>query len=298
MAIDFFTGIDDIQKYVKGFTADTHVNTLEPDLRPAKKKMINLIGQDTYDALLEYFNTADPEPAEPKKAQAIEYLQAALANQIAIMHFIFESSDRNNTDRNVYRYQEEKMLDLYLENTWGELNSLLTYLAANADTFTDYADTDTYTERNNLFIKNAHEFHKYYGINNSEYFFTNCVFIIKEVQEDTIKPMLNTFPPTGEDIETLEWNIGKAIAFETVSRACTRFDLTELPKGLRHDMYRETNKKNDNDQEVKNKMATILHNKAQEYLRYIENYANKARNDGDLIIPEDSYQDDDKFYLM
>ena len=298
MAIDFFNGLDDIQKYVKGFTADTHINNLAPDLRPAKKKIVNLIGQDTYDDLLTYFNTTEPSPEVPEKATANEYLQAALANLIAIMHFIFESSDRNNTDRNVYRYQEEKMLDLYLENSWGELNSLLTHLAANTDIFTNYAETDTYKERENLFIPNAHEFNKYYGINNSEYFFTNCVFIIKEVQEDTIKPMVKDFPPSGEDIDQLEWNIGKAIAFETVSRACIRFDFTELPKGLRHDMYRETNKKNDNDQEVKSKMATLLHNKAQEYLRFIENYANKTRNDGDLIIPEDNYKDDDKFYLL
>ena len=144
MAIDFFNGLDDIQKYVKGFTADTHINNLAPDLRPAKKKIVNLIGQDTYDDLLTYFNTAEPSPEVPKKATANEYLQAALANLIAIMHFIFESSDRNNTDRNVYRYQEEKMLDLYLENSWGELNSLLTHLAANTDIFTNYAETDTY----------------------------------------------------------------------------------------------------------------------------------------------------------
>ena len=169
MALDFFASIGDIKKYVKGFTADEQIDGLNPVFRPSKQRVVNIIGLDTYNQILAYYN--DPDPVDDILAQAVDFISGALANIMFIPWFFDESGERNNTDNNLYRYQEDKIIEITIDRYWTELNYLIELLDANIAKFTDYPNTDTYKDRENLFFKNAYEFDRWYSISKSAYFF-------------------------------------------------------------------------------------------------------------------------------
>jgi hypothetical protein len=229
------------------------------------------------------------------KGVAVGFLRGALANLTAIPYFMFEASQRNNTQNNLYRYQENQMIEAYLENAWTELNFLLEYLEAKDTVFTDYAETDQYKLRKTLFIKNATEFKRFYGAVNSAYFFNNVVFIIEEIQNKEIKSRLKSFPEITDP--DMRWLIGKAIAYETLSKACVQLDYTELPQGLRNDLAKEINLKNSKETDTKNALSAKFHNEAGKYFLKIEEANNAPRNAGTYIMNESTLTKEDKFYM-
>ncbi len=293
MITDFFTYSSDLRNFAPQMPTDAKIETLEAHYRPQYQKLINLIGLETYDVLKAYFASI-PDPAVEVMDKAVSFLRGALANLTAIPYFIFEASQRNNTENNLYRYQENKQVETYLENAWTELNFLLDHLETNVATFTDYAATDQYKLRQTLFIKNAREFKKYYGSINSSYFFNNVIYIIEEVQKEEIQSRLEAFPEITD--ENMLWLIGKAIAYETLSRACLQLDYTELPQGLRNDLAKEINEKNGKETEIKSALSATFGNKAAEYFLKIEEANNETRNTV-YTLPQNTITETDKFYM-
>jgi hypothetical protein len=293
MITDFFTYTSDLGKFAPQMPTDSKIETLEAHYRPQYQKIVNLIGSATYDLLKAYF-VANPTNVTSVEGKAVTFLRGALANLTAIPYFIFEASQLNNTTNNLYRYQENKQLETYLENAWTELNFLLDHLEGNAVTFTAYVLTDLYKLRQTLFIKNAREFKKYYGSINSSYFFNNVTYIIEEIQKEEIQPRLEAFPDIID--EEMKWLIGKAIAYATISRACLQLDYTELPQGLRNDLVKEVNEKNGKETEIKSALSASFQNKANEYLVKIEEANNEVRNTT-YTMPQNTITENDKFYM-
>ena len=130
---------------------------------------------------------------------------------------------------------------------------------------------------------------------NSAYFFNNSVFIIEEIQTEEIKSRLKAFPEITDD--NMKFLIGKAIVYETLSRACKQLDYTELPRGIRNDIVKEINAKNGKETEIKNSLSAFFHNKAGSYFLKIEEANNAPRNAGTYILPESTLTEDDKFYM-
>ena len=298
MITDFFTYSSDLRDFAPQMPTDAKIESMEAHYRPQFQKIINLIGLETYNILKDYFEDPPeaPEANDLIMAEAIPYLRGALANLTAIPYFIFEASQRNNTENNLYRYQEDKQIETYLENAWTELNFLLNHLEENATVFTDYAATDQYLLRQTLFIKNASEFKRYYGSVNSSYFFNNVIYIIEEIQNEKIKPRIEAFPAITD--VNMKWLIGKAIAYETLSRACLQLDYTELPQGLRNDISKEINQKNGKETDIKIALSATFGNKADEYLLQIEEANNETRNVGTYTLPQNTITETDKFYML
>ena len=301
MAIDFFSDTGDIRKFVKGIDAGVLIDSFEPPFRPAKLRLINLIGQGTYDLLKAYYT--NPDPVDADKAIAVEYAQGALANILALAYFYFDSGNRNNTDNNLYRYQEDKIIEQYIENAYSELSFLITTLESNKTKFSDFADTDTYKNREKLYIKSANQFDQYYNIDKSAYFFYNATYIMIEIQSNAMFARIKDFPTLEEALssnEDLIYAIGKAIAFETMSKACLRFDYSELPKGIRNDIIKEIGSNTDRSKlvSVKEALSIRLHEEGKEYFHRIETEINKAKNSGTIVLPDDINNEDNKFYLQ
>ena len=297
MITDFFTYSSDLRDFAPQMPTDAKIESMEAHYRPQFQKIINLIGLETYNILKDYFADPPEVPVENDLivADAIPYLRGALANLTAIPYFIFEASQRNNTENNLYRYQEDKQIETYLENAWTELNFLLNHLEDNAEVFTEYAATDQFKLRQTLFIKNASGFKRYYGSINSSYFFNNVIYIIEEIQNEEIQPRLEAFQAITD--VNMKWLIGKAIAYETLSRACLQLDYTELPQGLRNDISKEINQKNGKETEIKIALSATFGNKADEYLLQIEEANNEIRNAGTYTMPQNTITETDKFYM-
>jgi len=296
MITDFFTTISDLRAFAPQMPTDGRIETMEAHYRPQYQKIVNLIGISTYDKLKTQYLTSGTD-LTTTLGQAVNYLRGALANLTAIPYFKFEASQRNNTDNNLYRYQETQQIEIYLENAWTELNFLLDIMEQNTKDFPDYASTPQYKLRDSLFIKNASEFKRYYGAVNSSYFFNNVIFIIEEIQNDEIKSRVKSLSDITD--ENLKWLIGKAIAYETLSRACLQLDYTELPVGIRNDLAKEVNEKNGKETEVKSALSAAFGNKADEYFLKIEetNSSSVTEDCKQNIGPVDPLHQEDKFYM-
>lgn len=294
MITDLFNYTSDLREFAPQMPTDGSIENFEPHFRPQQQKLENIIGKETFDKLVTYFKSEGFD-ATSVTGKAVVLLRASLANLTAIPYFIFEASQRNNTQNNLYRYQEDQQIETYLENAWTELNYLLNHLESNTTDFSEFTETEQYKIRQALFIKNAKEFKRYYGVVDSAYFFNNTVFIIEEVQNDEIAKRFKDFI-TVEDA-TAKFNIGKAIVYETLSRACKQLDYTELPRGIRNDIIKEINAKNGKEIDIKNSLSAFFHNKAAEYFLKIEDFANKSRNAGKLVITENTLSETDKFYM-
>ncbi len=297
MITDFFKYPSELRDFAPQMPTDGKIENMEAHFRPQYQKMVNLIGKKTYDLLKDEYATAEFD-ASTDKGIAVGFLRGALANLTAIPYFIFEASQRNNTANKLYRYQENKQVEIYLENAWTELNFLLEHLEVKDTVFTDYAETDQYKLRQALFIKNSREFQRYYGAINSAYFFNNVVFIIEEVQNDEIKPRVKAFPDITD--ANMKFLIGKAIAYETLARACQQLDYTELPSGIRADVQKDTDSRTAKgmvtETDLKKSITAFFRNKAATYFLKIEEANNIPRNSGTYIMPESTLTEKDKFY--
>jgi hypothetical protein len=294
MITDFFKYSSELREFAPQMPTDDKIENFEAHYRPQYQKLINLIGQKTYDLLKDYYATEEFD-ATSDKGVAVGFLRGSLANLTAIPYFVFEASQRNNTENKLYRYQEDQQIETYLENAWTELNFLLNHLETKITTFTDYAETDQYKLRQTLFIKNSKEFKRFYGAVDSSYFFNNVVFIIEEVQNEEIKSRLKAFPEIEDS--NMKWLIGKALVYETLARACRQLDYTELPRGIRSDIIKEITDKTKSEASIKNSSSATYRNKAAMYFLKIEEANNAPRNAGTYIMPESTLTEHDKFYM-
>lgn len=298
MITDFFSIPNDLRAFAPQMPTDGKIDALEAHYRPQYQKVVNLIGLATYD-LLKAAYAVVPFVPTTTVGIAVGFLRGALANLTAIPYFNFEASQRNNTDNKLYRYQENKQIETYLENAWTELNFLINHMEANPSAFTAYVETDQYLLRQSLFIKDAKEFQRYYGAVNSAYFFNNVVFIIEEIQNEEIKPRVKVFPTITD--ENMKFLIGKAIVYETLARACQQLDYTELPSGIRADVQKDTDTRTAKgmitETDLKNSIAAFFRNKAAAYFLKIEEANNPVRNAGVYILTESTLTETDKFYM-
>jgi len=296
MITDFFKYTSELREFAPQMPTDGKIENMEAHYRPQYQKLINLVGQATYDLLKEAY-AAEGFDETTVKGIAVGFLRGALANLTAIPYFNFEAGQRNNTENKLYRYQEQKQIETYLENAWTELNFLINHLESNIPDFTAYAETEQYKLRQTLFIKNAKEFNRYYGAVNSAYFFNNVVFIIEEIQNEEIKSRVKAFPEITDS--NMKFLIGKAITYETLARACQQLDYTELPAGIRADIQKDTDSRTAkvNETDLKNSSAAFFRNKAAMYFLKIEEANNAPRNAGTYILSESTLTETDKFYM-
>lgn len=303
--IDYFATTGDIKKYVRGIDAAQELSSFAPVYRPAAKKLINLVGQETYHVLKEYITTPPQNPI-PVLDTAVDYTRAALANLMAISWFKFDAGQRNATDKKLYRYQEDQTIEAYLENAWAELDQLINLMEKDIQKeledetltyetpFMEFSDHPTYKLRDKLYITNTSEFHAFYNIDSSSYFYYNSVFIQQEVENENIRPRFKE-KPTDNDMLYL---VKKAIAFETMSIACQRLDYTELPKGIRNDIVKEVQGNKGDAVSIKQALAVHLHNKAVEYLGKIDIRQKSEASATAPVIPDENVnKESNKFYL-
>lgn len=293
--MDFFTDIDEFRTYI-AIPASVQLTALNPSFRPAKRRIANVIGAKTYATIKSHYSNP-PEEVNATLDEAVEYIQGALANMMHIDYFKMSASERNATENKLYKYQEDQTIEINITNTWTELDNLLELLEANQTTFTDYVDTDTFKERENLIFKNAKEFDKYYGIDQSAYFYMRTTYLQKEIITDILEKR-------GVDIESVDQNekyeyaVKKALAYEIMAQACRRFEYPELPKSIRNDLSDEMRRRvymSSQSTHIKEVLFQELHNKATEYLHDVEDWIQK-QNSGSYEVPEDVNDEREKFF--
>ena len=272
-AIDFFTDTKEFRRFVKGWDAAQPLDELLPSFWAVSREIINMIGQSTWNTLKEYHDESPvQEDSDEVKARAVEFVQFALANLMMNQHFVFIAVSRNKTDGDIYKYQLDKIEERYITAAWAAMNNLLAHLDTNALSFPGYTELPSYIERQSLIISSYIEFEKYFGIDNSPWFFTRMVFLIKEVTADDIMPRIGTWDRIKEKPVIVD-KVKRALAYKTMFLALDRFDFLSLPATIRSQAGNEGSKtlqSRYSDEQAKQKLADKLLDKAKEYFDDIE----------------------------
>jgi len=277
--MDFFTDIDDFRKYVTGVEASLRFEELFPSITAAKKKIISTIGKARWDALKEL----DPEN------EAYLAMKTAIANCAMDKYLIFWSTSRNTSEQKLFKYQYNELKDGYITEFWAAMDVVIDSLDTSG--LADWKTSPEYKERQELIIKSAHEFNYYFQIDDSSYFFSKIMFLLRKVSEDNLKSRVGEIsdatPPA------LLKKIKRALCYEVISQAVMLFDITELPKSLRNDITHEFTKSGSMVQ-VREKISANLMVDVEKYYAEIEN--ERAISSGNLGVIVNRNEEKNSFY--
>ena len=218
-----FTDLEDFRSYADGVQADTAYRQLHPSLRATGSEMEKIIPSAVIEAV-----ASDTAGAE--------LLRTALANGALYRYQIFLSVKRNGSDASLYKYQHEELKDVYCEAYWKAMDALLDWLDEHPDTGS-WQDTDDYTARQGLPVKNAEEFHYYFGINRSSCFYAKVLYLIRECWKGIASAVRGH-----EDNEAVMDAAKRALCYAVMAKVVKRFDVTEFPRSIRWDYNHEYTK--------------------------------------------------------
>lgn len=306
---DLFTDLDDFQEYTDGLTADTTYDQLKPSITTVVNTIIlPMVTAPVYIALATppeesateeptatpqepaaegeaaADNTVDPEVVE----QGRELLKTAVAAGAMLQYQIFASVKKNGSDGSLYKYQHEEIKDHYREALWGAMDQLLELLDENPS-IGDFEKTDEYKKRQELPVKNAREFDRYYGIGASSFFYHKVLFLIRQVWRSDVKPLLPT-EPTEEMRELAR----EALCYKVVALAVMQFDVTELPRAIRWDNNHEFTK--DSKPQERLTLYTQLIARFNSDASTLENLKRSAS--GATSVTMNQNREDNKYYGM
>lgn len=224
-AKEIFPNLGEFQKYSDGMVADTSIEQLMPSIRSSIRDIYEYIPKEVFAAIL------DGDEDEP-----LELLKSAIASGASYKYQIFASAKKNGSDASMYKYQHEEVKAHHLESYWASLDALLDWLDAHSESF-NWSETDTFSDRRQLPVKNAHEFDKYFGIGNSSHFYFKVLYLIRQVWNGDIAPAL----PADASDKILEL-AKQALCYKVMAHAVMQFDITELPRSVRFDDSHEYSK--------------------------------------------------------
>jgi len=218
-----FTDLEDFRSYADGVQADTAYRQLHPSLRATGAEMEKIIPAAVLEAVKE-------------DQDGSELLKTALANGALYRYQIFLAVKRNGSDASLYKYQHEELKDTYAEAYWKAMDALLDWLDANPSTG-DWDQTDDYTARQALPVRNAEEFHYYFGINRSSCFYAKVLYLIRECWKG-----ISASVRGHEEDENVMDAAKRALCYAVMAKVVKRFDVTEFPRSLRWDYNHEYTK--------------------------------------------------------
>lgn len=295
-ANDLFSNTSDLRVFLPDISSAKPLQELEFAFRDPESKVKNLLGEETYKQIKDHYTGGTSEETLDK---AVKYLQGALANLAGDVIFVMTAGERNE-NKKTYRYQESLQRKVYLNNANAELGQLLTLLDANPAVFTDWITTTLYTTRQKQIIKTHTEFGQYYYIDESAYFFSRLVFLMKEITADKITPVVGVFGDldSGTDAEIID-QVKKTLSYLTMAMALRRFDFMELPKTIRNNTEESirTIRTGGMEAVAVRQVSDELEYKGKTYLEVLERMMEK-KNTGTLATPEEINDEENSFYIQ
>ncbi len=215
-----FADLEDFRSYADGLQADTAYRQLHPSIRSTASEMEKIIPASVLDGV-----AADIDGKE--------LLKTALAAGTLYRYQIFSSVKKNGSDASLYKYQHEELKDTYIEAYWKAMDSLLDWLDAHPETGA-WKDTPDYQARQALPVKNAEEFHYYFGINRSSCFYAKVLYLIRECWK-LIAPNVRGHEEDADVMDAAK----RALCYAVMAKVVKRFDVTEFPRSIRWDYNHE-----------------------------------------------------------
>lgn len=189
----FFVDNTDFQKYCNVNTGFVLTN-VENDFTAAFNRFVV-----PYLTLGQY-NASVALPSNTTHAELIRLVKIAVGNLGMMLYFpvlkaqMTAAGLQNAVPKEKQLSKEDKQ-DLFnhlQDKGYDAIEQMLAYLEANKATFTLWANSNAYTEINEVFLRNATEFDNVLTINSSRRFYRTIAGMIQIVERTKIKPALTS----------------------------------------------------------------------------------------------------------
>jgi len=194
--------IAEVQLYVPvNMTSDMDV--ISPFIAAAENMhVIKLIGQEQFNVFKTAYTDAakDIEAiADADIAAAITCCQNIISNLgyylgLPVISLSIGSSgiqiNSNENTKNAFQWQVNDLKDALMNLGFTAIESLLELLDSKTDKFSEYAASDQRKAAHSLLITSATDFNQYYEIASSRYVYKNLAYIMKRVEDQTVKRLL------------------------------------------------------------------------------------------------------------
>jgi hypothetical protein len=197
-----FTTVEEIRKHhhvLFTFSMDAII----PYLRKVEKEyIIPAISEIEFDNLQAAYDAfLDGTPMEAKEAKLLNEVRDALA-PLAIHYYMPFAQGKagqsgifitdNGEQAPAPKWMIEKMLNSSLKNGLSAIDQLYEFLEKRQTTYTDWAESDSYTIFKSSFINSVKEFEKHININNSRRTFLSIKPILERVEQARFEAALST----------------------------------------------------------------------------------------------------------
>jgi len=280
---DLFANYAALRQYAEGLTADIPYEDFAPSIKTTGAEIVKIITAPVYIAIAGYAVLTTPTDDQ---AQALDLLRTAMASGAQYRYQIFSAVKKNGSDASLYKYQHEEIKDHYHQAYWAAIDALLDWLDDNPTTG-GYNTTAEYTSRQQLPVKSASEFNRYYGIDSSSLFYSKVLFLLRQIWNGRISPMVAAHTSDSAIMEAAR----TALCYATMAQAVMQFDVTELPRSIRWDYNHEYTKSSQ--MQERTRLYNELNAHAEENLQTIQSIIKSAAT-GDVI--ENHNRESQKFY--
>ncbi|MFC0605892.1 DUF6712 family protein [Winogradskyella pulchriflava] len=269
-------------KTTLGFlNADFNYDNLQPDIKLNTPYLIDLISQEVYDKMVNYYQpeSGTPTPNEDLDL-AIEYSRLYIASMAYLDYAPNNDMSHSNSGRSFRNEENEKIpwqwqIDsdnaAIAERAYKALDRLFALL--DQTEWTEWTNSEAYKAANKLFIKDAITFDKSFSINRSAQLFYRLVPFMEDIETEYINPIitddladtLRAVEEPDADQKKLLTLIKSAIAYFSLSKALQSFPVQMFPQTLRY-AYTEQNKL-----EEKDKTVMVMEAEGKKYVLKLEN---------------------------
>jgi hypothetical protein len=247
----------------------------------ASKLRDDIIGPDTYDAILAYYHPDDDTPPPGPPGDALDYLQRALIHLAVYNELIFlitrigndgVTVKKNNDETTIFKYQQQELSDALVETAWFWIGKLLALLDANAATFPTWPASPQKQELDALPLSAA-DFNEWTGVSNP-YFVILARWLIREAWMDNVESRFKGVPPA-----PLKRPVARAVVYTVMEIACRRLAYADLPQPVRHDLDNEQSKygKDKAEDNIRSSVAAAFAAKAERYWKDVDRMIDESK---------------------
>ena len=249
--MDIFTDFNkEIRTKVPGVIASGELDNIRPSFLSGKSDVVNVISDDVYNLAATHYNSANyQQPGFEILDELVDLLQTpvALFTYYHYLPFIVARIDdegitrvENDDRKTAYKYQIDAQAQSFLKLAWLSTDLLLQFL--NEKAFTEWTGSDEYAESRTLIYKSYKDFQKWYNIDNSNYFYSSVIQIIKRKQEMELRERIPEFDTIitnyyantlSADETKLLQKMQQAVAIDVLADACFQLEFYRIPATLR-----------------------------------------------------------------
>lgn len=248
-----FNTIEQVKSYLSGIEISSEFSSIESDFLDAQEAIIKqTLGKELYDMLLEDYEEHNGDADTMHYKDLLPHVQKALAPLGYLYHLpisMVKFGERGmyitqtETDRIPYEWTTNKIENYLIDIGMNRIELLLEFLEENQTDFDEWVDSTAYTVWKESFNNTAKDFSKQHNIDNSRRLYVALKSIIRQVDNNNIKPAISEAlydelmqqiknNNISADNQLLMPMLQLAEAKLTIAKACIFLSLKLTDKGL------------------------------------------------------------------